>query len=94
MNDKKFNELLWDFHRNIKGLKNFNDDTVKTYISCIIKYREYAENSLHINLFDTTEENLFDFILFLSETLSPSRISHFTAALRRFFNISRGIRSK
>ena len=87
MNDRKFNQLLWDFSRDLRKLRNFKDDTVKTYISCIIKYRDYAGNTLNINLLDSAEENLFDFIIDLSKTTSSGRISHFTAALRRFFKM-------
>ena len=75
MNDQKFNGLLWDFHQSLKRLRNFTDDTVKTYISCIIKYREYADNTLNINLLASSEEQLFEYILSLSKTVSSSRIS-------------------
>lgn len=87
MNDKKLNRLLREFHRSLKYLNNFTDETVKTYISCIQKYSCYAEEKLGIDFLQTKEEHLFEFILDLKKNLSPSRITHFSAALRRFFSM-------
>lgn len=87
MNDKKFNHLLWEFNRDLKSLRQFKEETVKTYISCIQKYKRFANEKFKINLLDTKEEHLFEFILDLKKNLSPSRISHFRAALRRFFKM-------
>ena len=87
MNDKRFNKLLWEFHRDLKQLNNFKEDTVKTYISCIQKYRLFTKEKFHIDLLQTKEEHLFEFILDLKKNLSPSRITHFRAALRRFFRM-------
>jgi integrase/recombinase XerD len=87
MTDKKFNELLWEFHRDLKQLNHFTRETVKTYISCIQKYERFANEKLQIDLLQTTEENLFEFILDLKKKLSPSRITHYRAALRRFFKM-------
>ena len=87
MNDKKFNNLLWEFHRELKQLNNFKEDTVKTYISCIQKYERFAKEKPNINFLETTEEHLFEFILDLKKKLSPGRITHFRAALRRFFRM-------
>ena len=79
MNDKKFNNLLWEFHRELKQLRNFKEDTVKTYISCIQKYRIFAKEKPNIDFLETTEEHLFEFILDLKKKLSPGRITHFRA---------------
>ena len=87
MNDKKFNQLLWEFHRDLKQLHNFKEDTVKTYISCIQKYERFAKEKWHIDVLQTTEEHLFEFMLELRKNLSPGRITHFRAALRRFFRM-------
>ncbi len=87
MNDKKINELLWDFHRELKRLNNFNGETVKTYISCVQKYERFCREGLDIDLLETKEEHLFEFILRLKKRVSPSRTAHFRAALRRFFKM-------
>jgi len=87
MNDKKTNKLLWAFHRELKQLNNFTSDTVKTYISCIQKYELFCREKLQIGLLQTKEEHLFEFILVLKNSVSPSRIAHFRAALRRFFKM-------
>ena len=87
MNDKKLNKLLWEFHRSLKQLSNFTEETVKTYISCIQKYNCFATEKLNIDLLQTKEEHLFEFILDLTKKISPSRITHFRAALRRFFKM-------
>lgn len=87
MNDKKLNKLLWEFHGELKLLNNFNEETVKTYISCIQKYNCFAKEKLNIDLLQTKEEHLFEFILDLTKNLSASRITHFRAALRRFFKM-------
>ena len=85
MNDKQFNELLWDFHKELKQLNNFTGETVKTYISCIQNYERFCREGLHIDLLHTKEGHLFEFILALKNSVSPSRATHFRAALRRFF---------
>ncbi len=87
MKQEKFNELLWAFTKNLKRLNNFTEDTVKTYVSCIIKYRKYVEINLKTELIQTKEEHLFEFILDLKRSVSPSRITHYRAALRRFFEM-------
>jgi len=87
MNDKKFNNLLWEFHRDLKQLNNFTQDTARTYVSCIQKYERFSKEKLHIDLLHTNEEHLFEFILDLKKNLSPSRVTHFRAALRRFFRM-------
>ena len=87
MNDKKFNQLLWEFQRDLKQLRHFKEDTVKTYISCVQKYERFAKEKLQIDLLHTKEEHLFEFILDLKKSLSPNRITHFRAALRRFFRM-------
>jgi len=87
MNDQKFNELVWEFHRNLKQLHNLSGDTVKTYISCIQKYHSFCKEKLRIDLLQSKEEHLFEFILALKKSLSPSRITHFRAALKRFFRM-------
>ena len=50
MNEKKFNQLLGEFHRSLKHLNNFTEETVKTYISCIQKYERFAKEKLNIDL--------------------------------------------
>ena len=50
MNDKKFNRLLWEFNRDLKSLRQFKEETVKTYISCIQKYERFAKEKFKINL--------------------------------------------
>jgi integrase/recombinase XerD len=87
MNERKFNELLWEFHQNLKGLNHLSDDTVKIYLSCIIQYEYFCQEKLQINLLKTKEEHLFEFIIDLKKKTGPSRISHFRAALRRFFKM-------
>jgi len=87
MNNKKLNQLLWHYHKELKLLKNFSEDTVKTYISCVIKYFDYAGSNLHIDPLQTKAEHLFEFILYLKKYLSPSRVTHFRAALKRFFTL-------
>ena len=87
MNDKKFNELLWDFHQDLKWLNNFGEETARTYISCIQKYERFCREKLNIDVLQTKEEHLFEFMLDLKKRLSPSRITHFRAALRRFFKM-------
>lgn len=87
MNDKKFNNLLWEFHRELKLLNNFIEETVKTYISCIQKYNRFAKEKLSIDLLQTKQEHLFEFILDLTKNVSASRITHFRAALVRFFKM-------
>lgn len=87
MNDKKFNQLLWQFHQNLKQFNHFTDETVKTYISCIMQYERFCRENLQINLLETKQEHLFEFMLDLKQKLSPSRITHFRAALRRFFKM-------
>ena len=79
MNEKKFNALLWAFHQNLKQLNNFNDDTVKTYISCIQVYETFCCEKLKINVLDSCEEHLFEFMLDLKKKVGPSRITHFRA---------------
>jgi len=87
MNDKKFNKLLWDFRRELKQLNNFTDETVKTYISCVQKYELFCREKLNIGLLQSEQGHLFEFVLVLKNSLSPSRIAHFRAALRRFFKM-------
>ena len=87
MNDKKFNQLLWEFHRDLKQLHNFKEDTIKTYLSCIIRYQQFAKEKWRIDVLQTTEEHLFEFMLELRKSLNPSRITHYRAALRRFFRL-------
>jgi len=87
MNGKNFNRLLWSFHQHLKHLNNFSDETVKTYICCILIYKQFCNGTLQIDLLQTKEEHLFEFILDLKKKVGPSRITHFRAALRRFFKM-------
>lgn len=87
MNDTKFNCLLWAFHQSLKRLNCFSDKTVKTYICCIQIYKQFCRGTLRIDLLQTREEHLFEFILELKKKVSSSRITHFRAALRRFFKM-------
>lgn len=87
MNGKKFKRLLWAFHQHLKRLNCFSDKTVKTYISCIQIYKQFCNDTLQIDLLQTQEEHLFEFILDLKKKVSSSRVTHFRAALRRFFKI-------
>jgi site-specific recombinase XerD len=87
MNDKELNRLLRAFYQNLKRLNNFSDETIKTYISCIQFYEKFCRDKLHIDLLQTRQDHLFEFILDLKKRLSPSRITHFRAALRRFFKM-------
>lgn len=87
MTDKKLNGLLSEFHRDLKQLNHFSEDTVKTYISCILKYERFANEKMKVDLLQTTQENLFEFMLDLKRTVSSSRLTHYRAALRRFFKM-------
>ena len=87
MNNKKFNELLWEFHQNLKCMNHLSDDTVKTYLSCMMQYERFCQEKLRIKLPETKEEHLFEFMMDLKTKLNPNRITHFRAALRRFFKM-------
>jgi integrase/recombinase XerD len=87
MKNKKLNRLLWQYRRELKFLKNFSADTIKTYISCVNKYFDYAESTFHINPLYSKVEHLFEFLIDLKKSVSPSRQTHYRAALRRFFTL-------
>jgi integrase/recombinase XerD len=87
MNEKKFNKLLSEFHQNLKYLRNLTDITIKTYISCIIKYEKFADNNLNIDLLQSNDEHLFEFLLDLKKTGSPGRVTQYRTALKRFFEM-------
>ncbi len=89
---KNHNEInasppLWQYHRELKLLKNFSEDTIKTYISCVIKYFDFAKEEFCINPVYSKAEHLFEFMLDLKKSISPSRQSHYRAALKRFFTL-------
>jgi site-specific recombinase XerD len=87
MNERTFNKLLWAFHRELKRLYYFSDETIKNYLSCIGQYRSFCREPLEIDILQTKQEHLFEFMLDLRKRLNPSRITHFRAALRRFFRM-------
>ena len=87
MNDQKFSNLLLKFRQELKYLNHFKQDTIKTYLSCIRRYRLFAGEKWNIDLLQTKEVHLFEFIIDLKKTVSPSRITHFSAALRKFFKM-------
>ena len=87
MTDQKFDKLLLKFRQELKYLKNFKEDTLKTYLSCIRKYRLFAKEKWDIDVVQTREEHLFEFMLYLKGTLTSSRLTHFRAALRHFFKM-------
>jgi integrase/recombinase XerD len=87
MNERQFNKLLWNFRLDLKGLHHFKQDTLKTYLSCIRKYRLFVREKWNIDILQTKEVHLFEFILELKKNVSPSRITHFRAALRKFFRM-------
>lgn len=87
MNAKKFNELLQNFHQQLKYFNHFKEDTIKTYLSCIIRYQQFAKEKWNIDVLQTREEHLFEFMLHLKGTLTSSRLTHFRAALCRFFKM-------
>ena len=87
MNEQKFNNLLLKFRQELKYLHNFKEDTLKTYLSCIRTYRLFAKEKWNIDVLQTKEAHLFESILDLKKNVSPSRITHFRAALRRFFRM-------
>jgi len=84
---KKLNEHLWQYHKELKLLKFFSDDTIKTYISCVIKYCNYVKSTQQIDPLQTKAEHLLEFLLDLKKSISPSRQAHYRAALRRFFTL-------
>jgi len=83
----KENELLWQYHRELKLLKNFSEDTVKTYISCVIKYFDCAKDKFQIDPMQSKAEHLFEFMIDLKKKVSSSRQTHYRAALKRFFTL-------
>jgi site-specific recombinase XerD len=85
MSNKKISGLLQTYHKELSQLRNFSTDTVNTYLSCVHSYLEYATNELGIDPLQTTSEHLLEFILDLKASLSPSRLSHYRAALKGFF---------
>jgi len=87
MKTKKFNQLLRYFHQDLKGLNNFTDETVQTYLSCILTYERFCREKLHIELLQTQPEHLLEFMLDLRKNLSASRLTQFRAALRRFWRM-------
>jgi site-specific recombinase XerD len=87
MNSHSFNNLLNQFQQDLQYLKNFKDDTVKTYLSCIKDYERFCREMLKINLLQSRQEDLLEFILHLKENLSVSRLTQYRASLRRFFNM-------
>jgi len=87
MKTKKFNLLLRYFHQDLKGLNNFTNETVQTYLSCILTYERFCREKLHIVLLQTQPEHLLEFMLDLRKSLSQSRLTQFRAALRRFWRM-------
>ncbi len=87
MKEQKLNKLLWEFHRELKLLNNFTEETVKTYISCVLKYFDFAKDKFQIDPRQSKAEHLFEFMLDLKKNVSPSRQTHYRAALRRFFTL-------
>ncbi len=87
MKAEKFNQLLRYFHQDLKGLNNFTDETVQTYLSCILTYERFCREKLHIHLLQTRPEHLLEFMLDLRKKLSASRLTQFRAALRRFWRM-------
>jgi len=85
MSNKKISGLLQTYHKELSQLRNFSTDTVNTYLSCVHTYLEYAKSELGIDPLQTTSEHLLEFILDLKASLSPSRLSHYRAALKGFF---------
>ena len=87
MKTKKFNQLLRYFHQDLKELNNFTDETVQTYLSCILTYERFCREKMHIELLQTQPEHLLEFMLYLRKSLSLSRLTQFRAALRRFWRM-------
>jgi site-specific recombinase XerD len=85
MSCKKISGLLHTYHKELSQLRNFSTDTVNIYVSCVHTYLEYATNEWAIDPLQTTSEHLLQFFLDLKAFLSPSRLSHYRAALKGFF---------
>ena len=48
MNEKTFNKLLWEFHRELEWLNYFTDETITNYISCIQQYRRFPRKDSNL----------------------------------------------
>jgi len=87
MSSNKISGLLQTYQKELSHLRNFSTDTVNTYLSCVHKYLEYARSEPGIDPLQTTSEHLLEFILALKASLSPSRLTHYRAALQGFFRL-------
>lgn len=78
--------LIETYRKELQGVANFAPDTVKTYISCISKYLDYANEQLKIDPLQTGARDLLQWVMFLKKRgLSHSSLIQHQAALKRFF---------
>jgi site-specific recombinase XerD len=87
LNTQNISGLLQHYQQELSSLRNFSGETVSTYLSCVNKYLDYATGELGIDVLNTTNEHILSFILDLKKTVSPSRLTHYRAALQGFFRL-------
>ena len=77
--------LIDSYRKELSGIAEYAQDTVDTYVSCVVKFFAFAKG-LGINPVFAKGEHIIKLISKLQmEGLSPSRLEHYRSALKLFF---------
>ncbi len=80
------NTLIEQFRKELAQLALYADDTIATYISCVVRFVDFAAANFKIEPGKTSPAHLRHWITHLKNTgVSNSRISQHRAALNSFF---------
>ena len=77
--------IIEQFRKELVQLATYKQDTVKNYISLLYKYFQYAENILKIDPLLSQSKHLRQWMDINQKLYSPSRMTHYRAALKHFF---------
>lgn len=78
--------LIDEYRTELSAVCVFSEDTVQTYVSCIVSFSEYLRERFDISVTHAQGDHICQWITALKQTgLSYSRLDHHRSALRGFY---------
>jgi len=78
--------LIDEYQKELSKVADFAEQTVETYVSCIVSFFDYAKTTLHIKPIHSKGRHILKWMAELRETgISNSRLQHHQSALKTFF---------
>lgn len=86
MNNNKTNGFLDQYRYVMLTINNFSTETIKTYLSCINNFINYAQDQLNVSPLEIDGKKLSKYFINLKEIgVDSGRLTHYRAAIKGFF---------